>query len=55
MHPDLYAALAADRICTLHREAETQRMADLATRPRRVTAPPRARQVVPTPRVVRGR
>ena len=56
MHPDLYAQLAADRICTLRREADAQRLADLAPRPRRVTLAARARQVSPfTARLVRGR
>jgi hypothetical protein len=55
MHPDLYADLAADRICTLRREADAQRLADLATHRRRVTDAPRPRQVAPVARSVHGR
>jgi hypothetical protein len=33
MHPSLYAELVADRICTLRREADAERLARLATRP----------------------
>jgi hypothetical protein len=45
MHPDMYAQLVADRICSLRRDAETQRLAELATQHRRVEPPTRARQV----------